>query len=830
MKKLKSLKVWTHCTNEVKTLKAPALGLGRKKPVSYVQAKKNAEKKISGSPYYGMVFDDKTSDYIGIDVDVDPEGKKKNATREIPAPLLFFLAKHPTHIHYSPSGHGIHIIYKLHKKTQETLNRHNLKQKATKEGDLFSGDWRYRKSFLVFTENLHELSTDKISYITIDDLKILIPSLLPSGSDKPESDKKKDKEAEESIAKSLNVTKVPTLENLREILTVIPSTFNRAAKIACTALPYAKPESNYDYWVLIGCACAHHAILLDLSGKTQESKQVVNVFTEWSSKDKEGFTGNEDVLEKFSLLLKSTKQKLKDNEHITTISTLALIAKGCTIDFPDMIVVGKKGKTKLRPDPGSIKNLEYLMKYEDLELVFDPMGGGVCFYGPEETITQWFCPQKDYLAMRPKNYSQVATISDMAIRFKPYMQNRYKYSVTSTHARDAIDFLCQSMRRENAFKSWILSSKWDGVNRFKELCKSINIPDDELENKEVYETYIRKSFLSMIGIHFWPDDSPKIPAMLVLTGPEYTYKSSWSEWLIPKHMGNYIATAEVETALTGGKEWHMFLSTKAVVVINECEPLFSPKHEQKVKSNVDSETVTYRDPYAKHVLTRPRTALIIGTTNKAHLFTGSTGTRKIWQIPVKECDSMLVKRMDLQQLYAEIYHRLKEFKKKHPDKLIQEAWEQTKEDRRVTNMLNARRKGEDLGILGLLCERFGHFLERKFKPEEYVKRKGVSVRPGKPGNIDNEPNAWTVTAMMKFLKFDYPDDRIDRISVKYALEEYSAAYTKTIHHPKELFKNIVSVEAYSKIVKRGRVAMTKDAKYYLMPTPLKFNTGDEVED
>lgn len=812
MERLKSLSVWSYCSDISSTLKAPAVGLNGKKTLSYEEAKENAKNKIAGSPYMGLVFED-TSEYIGLDIDVDTTGKKQNTTLEIPEKVLKFIQKYPTHVHYSPSGQGIHIIYRLTEETQQELNEYSLKQRKTSllKGDSFGGDWRYRKCFLIFTENLHEYSVEEIAYITANQLQEIIPSLFLNRKNE------ENLKIEKQITPTLDT--VPTLGDLKNILNMIPSTFNKIAQRACSNLPYSQPLTNYEYWVLVGNACANHAIYLELCGRKSDSAKVIDLFHNWSKEDTYGYKDRKDVEDKFNLLIKSTHGKIKNNEYVVSYGTLAFIAKHCIISFPDMIT---SGKNKLRPDPASIRNLETLIEHEGLELVFDPMGGGVCFKGSEDIITKWFCPEQDYRAMRPPGYSQVASISDMAIRFRPFMQDRFKFSVTVRQSRDAIDHLCQNMRRENAFKRWVLSTPWDGKKRLKEVCKSIKIINEEKQHTKIYEGYIRRSLLSMIGIHFWPEDAPKISAILVLLGAEYTYKSSWSEWLIPKDMGNYIATAPIETVIQDTKEWHMFLSTKAVVVINECEPLFTPRLEQKVKSSVDSESVTYRDPYAKHVLTRPRTALIIGTTNKLNLFTGNTGTRKIWQIPVKQCDSMLLKEMDLQQLYVEIYSILLQYKKNNPDKLIQEAWAQTKKEREKTNYINALRKGSSIGVLALLNETFGHFLKRTFRPQDYVKIKALDLRRGAPySSIEDDPNVWSVTAMMGYLKRIFDDRKLTRSSVKYALEEYASNYTKTVNFSDKPFKHTKTAEKLDIVVIRGRVTAARNIDYYLMPSILK---------
>lgn len=825
MKRLRAKKLWTHCTDERPSLKAPAVGLGRKQPLTYEVAKENAKNRVANSPYMGLIFP-KNSEYIGLDVDVDPTGEKKNTTTEVPIEVKMFLKSNPTHVHWSPSGYGLHIIYRIDDTVKEKLEELKLKQNATNvdKGDLFKGDWRYKSSFLTFTENEYELSTDKIAFITYDKLLDIIPSIAANSYDEDteykagqvgSGSKGKRKKGKNRIQPS-GPTKVPTINQLKGILEMIPPTFNEMAERACQHLPYAQPASNYDYWVLVGCACAHCAILLEGSGRIDDAGLVERLFLEWSKRDTEGFSNDDDVISKYGLLYNATVTKYNRDEPVTTVGSLALIARNCIIDFPDMLE-SKKGR--LRPDPASMKNLITLMDFEQLELVFDPMGGGLCFKGSEETVTKWFCPTEDYLSHRPSGYSQIAAFADIAIRFRPFMQAKYNHSVTSQHAKEAIDFLSQAMRKENAFKRWIDSVAWDGEGRFQKVCKSIEIAEEERENKHVYESYIKRALLSMVGIHFWPEDAPKIPSMLVLSGAEYTYKSSWAEWLIPRDMGNYTATASVDIPISGGKDWLIFLATKAVIVINECEPMFTPRNEQKIKSSVDAETVTYRDLYAKQVLTRARTALIIGTTNKNNLFTGSTGTRKIWQIPVKECDSMLIRNMDLQQLYAEILHELKEFKKENPGKLIQEAWAQSEEDRATTNKLNARRKGVDVGVIGLLIEMFGHYLDHEFEAEEYVEQYKLVLRVGVPGDLTNNPNAWTVTAMLRLLRFHYPEDKLDRTSVKYAMEEYAAAYTMTTHRARRPFTKLLSDKEADKIITRGVLKISGAQAYYLMPEP-----------
>ena len=331
----------------------------------------------------------------------------------------------------------------------------------------------------------------------------------------------------------------------------------------------------------------------------------------------------------------------------------------------------------------------------------------------------------------------------------------------------------------------------------------------------------------MVGIHFWQEDRPKIPAMLVLTGPQYTYKSSWAEWLIPHDMMSYLGLVTTDVMIGGGVERDRFLSTRAVLVVNECEPLFTPKHEQKVKSSVDQEIVTYRDLYSSSPVSRQRTALIIGTTNKPDLYTGSLGTRKVWQIPVESCDSYLIRDMDKQQLYAEVYHELCEYKKEHPKLPIQGAWSQSVAELDEVDEVNRRAKGT-IGLDSLLVEVFGDPVDTVFDPELYRGRRGIKLTRGCAHDLSNRPNAWNLTHLLRYMVERFPDDKIDRTRLGYATQAYAEIYTGTKGKSVELFKKFTSVR---RPIKRG-VLEEGGGRFYLMPpigTELTESTDEEME-
>ena len=793
MIKLSAINQWTDCLADNRG-RRPRLDPKHGKGISLARAQKLASTS-EDSPLYGFIFS-KDDPYYGIDIDVDPTGKKPNSTKVVPQELLLFMLAHPTHCHYSPGGHGLHLIYKLTKSAIKQVNKLQKKQGACKQDDgaLFNGDWRWDNSFLTFTQNLHEQSTD-ISTIDYDTLIELVGE-------------KKDVPDAPVVDINTGLTMqmhIPSLDELINTLQNVPPTYNHLARKACKLLKHSQPETNYEYWLLVGQACAHTAVILSSFG-ADTVDTVEAEFVAWSAKDPE-FVSIEDVQKKFRSLLQSTRTKIASGEVTASFKVLSSLARGAIINFP--ILAGKN----LTPDMNAIKNFEYLMKYEGLTVWLDTMSGGFSVKGPEATVAQWFRPLKSTQTTCKEGTSQVFDPGTLDTVFLPFFQHKFKQSMSSSQAKVACKHLMINVDRTNAFKDWIDSKPWDNTPRFDSICNSITYAHATDEDSKLYTSYIRKALLSMIGIHYWPEDHPKIPAMLVLTGPQHTYKSSWAEWLIPFELAQYLGTANTETMIGAGVERDRLLCTRAVLVVNECEPMFTPRHEQKIKSSVDQEMVTYRDLYASNPISRQRTALIIGTTNKPDLYTGSLGTRKIWQIPVSLCDSYLVKDTDKQQLYAEIKALLVSYKQEKPKALIQTAWAQSVKEREQVEETNRQAKGT-MGIDSLLVEVFGDPLDTVFDPSSYSGKRGFAVRKGSPYSLENRPNAWTLTPLLRFMKDRFPDDIIDRKMLRYAAIAYCELHTHSKGCKVEPFKHLTRAD---RSVYRGQVTISKSEKYYLFP-------------
>jgi len=839
MERLKEQIQWTHCVYNKKkdSYKVPAQGLGRGKCLPYEEAVQNASEEKGGSPYYGFVFQGQ-KDYIAFDVDVDNTGVKKDATTELPPAVFDFLDEHPTHAHYSPSGQGLHIIYRVDIETQMKLAGVKASQGKTsiEQGSIFTGDFRYSTGFLVFTNNLYEKSTEDIAYIDFDTITGLLPSL-----------KRQNQVTFKSITPFISDT---DLELLTEYLSIIPPQYDYRAKQACRNLQYTKISGAYDYWYTVGMACAYVAVLYEHVGDKEKTQTILDLYHNWSTQDEEKYIDRDDVVEKFKSFLRTTRYKIQEgrSNECVTINTLAVMARDSRANFTRTLKNGA-------PNPKSVENIEALFEYDGLIPVKDDILDRYGFKAPIEFMIhdnsngRMFSPLKEYKTYRPPEFSQMMNEKQLGTFFLPYVQQGFghTYNIGKDVANIAKELTILKAKPVNLWLEFCKSAPNKEEDLLTPVINSLTI-SDSVPSKyyDLCRTFIKNTLLSMVGIHMYPEDNPKTYGFLLLSGPEAIYKTSWAEWLLPPEMRPFMAKPRIDSILKSDIEWDRFLCSNVLLVINECEKLLTPKYEYKIKSSVDTEDTDYRDLYINTPDARRIKAVNIGTTNKTEFFSSDDGSRKLWHTPVTACDTMYLKSINRQNLFGHIYKTLEEYKRKNPNKLIQSAWSLTPEERELTNQFNKSKDSSDIGVRGVFSSTFGVDTDtcKTFDPQELLSttRKGfdrhiVAKRNDLwelNSNPEKSPRFWTVPSMVEFLNINrrMPFKESD---IRNELIRYAGWYTGTNRMSRKLFKDCAKKEsfAYQTVVQKGSINIMKgnSTKYYIMPPILSEDSiiNNEIE-
>lgn len=205
-------------------------------------------------------------------------------------------------------------------------------------------------------------------------------------------------------------------------------------------------------------------------------------------------------------------------------------------------------------------------------------------------------------------------------------------------------------RPRHPVREYLQAVKWDGLSRIARVGPELL----GVEPTALAQKMLRSWFVSAIARAMAP--GCKVDTALVLMGPQGARKSTFfrtlaGEWFSDTHMDITDKDSLLQIADAWVYEW------------SEIENVTSRKQAGEVKMFVTSQVDAFRPPFEKSVRRVPRTAVIVGTTNKERFLSDETGSRRFWVLRVTrrvDIDSLASWR---DQLWAEA---LEAFRQKEP--------------------------------------------------------------------------------------------------------------------------------------------------------------------
>jgi putative DNA primase/helicase len=187
---------------------------------------------------------------------------------------------------------------------------------------------------------------------------------------------------------------------------------------------------------------------------------------------------------------------------------------------------------------------------------------------------------------------------------------------------------------------------WDGVERINTAPSEL-LRVAESDVRPLHGLYLRRWLISAVARAYEP--GCKVDGVLVLTGPQGSYKSSFFRVLGEGPGPGYVMDSPVEV---GAKDGMQVLSGSWIVEWAELEDLIKSKAAGTVKAFITSATDTYRPSYGRCTTSVPRRCAIGSSTNVTQFLYDDTGNRRFYVVPngVIEINRVLELR---DQLWAE---------------------------------------------------------------------------------------------------------------------------------------------------------------------------------
>jgi hypothetical protein len=545
--------------------------------------------------------------FIALDID-HLDSDPTFGTLQLPTEVDQLLRDHPTYSEVSPSGQGLHIIYKVNK---DQFGEYKDQDKnLICDGSIF-----VRNQFVTFTG---EAFTDHdVTTINETDLHSIRSSLT---------------EVRSVVARATISAPTSSMEEVKLWLQQIPIKLTPRLKRAYSTLDGLTNTDEYEHWCNVGMALHFYGAT---AGKLIDCSDLFNA---WSAKDPEKYDGTDSTYNKFI-----TFAPTYDGTDITH-ATLQRLFHNLSVRWTKPIFV--KGRPTNRPKLTEVANFLTLASAHDLKVRQNEITKTLTVSGDTDIIDRFFnrdsYEDPDTLRLDLLYYCQQNGFDGLS-----EMQ-------TGTFAR----YWASSAEQFNPIQEWIESEPWDGTDRLKPLLDTILYADES--NIPLYHTYLRKNLMSLLRSIYYTGDYGATTGIVVLQGPENTRKSTWLQQLLPLELKkDYIGESQCDLDSAKVKEMQLEAALFQIMIYDEVERLLSHKNDSKMKNFLTQEYDTYRPLFGKRPVKTKRRAVFFGTTNQMSLAVSSSGSRRVQVVPIAFCDTSSQREVDLQQLYAQL---LVEFK------------------------------------------------------------------------------------------------------------------------------------------------------------------------
>lgn len=182
-----------------------------------------------------------------------------------------------------------------------------------------------------------------------------------------------------------------------------------------------------------------------------------------------------------------------------------------------------------------------------------------------------------------------------------------------------------------------------------ELSKTITV-----KNSNWYE-YLKKWLVSVVA-NVFIDDYCANHTMLVLTGEQGKFKTTWLELLVPNELKKYNYTGKLNLE---NKDTLTLISEYFLINIDDQLKQLHKRDENELKNLITINSIKYRRPYDKMINEHPHLASFCASVNGNEFLTDTTGSRRFLPFEIEKIDIEKAKKIDINLVWAQCFYLFK---------------------------------------------------------------------------------------------------------------------------------------------------------------------------
>ena len=564
--------------------------------------------------------------------DIDHVTNPNDPFAELPIALASFIQETATYYEVSPSGQGIRFILRLP----------SADLKADLDGNVFyTHDMEDKRScqinigppWMTITGNPTIFSENRLAEVTLEQLGEIFELKYRA---------KKEQDLEEKVAPATKQSKLPSLTEVTTHLLTLPLDQNPRILRAYEKTFNSKYE-HYDYWLKVLMA------LHDYASRSDQKVECLEVAIRWSMKDPAKFTGDKDVADRW--------KSFNRTEGMVSYKTLFRLYYHYVLRWPRPKRQTKEDKQNRRPVmplTTEYVNFRALCDHFDIKLWRNVHNSVEAFVTCDEDLRiDYFIGLSGVYDLYGK-YCGPLTERTLTPAFHILCQDHGFVGISHGQVRAFVmNFLAETNTEVDPIRDYLdtpleeLPERYqieDNLDQAKNTsfealfaCLKLDYMTAETKREEaLYKLYYRAWLMGIIRSIYYPNSAHMNNAILLLTGPEQTRKTSHFRYMFPPCLKQYLAmTTHTFATPDGMRDIAKLSATNILVVWDELEHYLDAKSESNFKKILDNNPQKIIDKYeVLEKLIQP-IAIYGATSNQREFKLGNEGSRRIFHIPVK---------------------------------------------------------------------------------------------------------------------------------------------------------------------------------------------------
>ena len=174
----------------------------------------------------------------------------------------------------------------------------------------------------------------------------------------------------------------------------------------------------------------------------------------------------------------------------------------------------------------------------------------------------------------------------------------------------------------------------------------------ETKNSEKWAEYLKKWLVAVVA-NAMIDENCKNHTMLVLTGEQGAFKTTWLDNLCPKQLRPYLYTGKIDPS---NKDTQTLLAEFFLVNVDDQLKQLNKKDENDLKNMITAPNVKYRRPYDVFIQEYPHVCSFMGSVNGNEFLTDPTGSRRFLAFEVKQIHIEKAKALDMDLVWKQAFY------------------------------------------------------------------------------------------------------------------------------------------------------------------------------